>query len=117
MDKAVLSEMEEQGLIKSFEYTYELAWNVMKDFLLDRGVQNIFGSRDAISEAFRLGLITEGEDWMEMYKDRNKTAHTYNEDTAKEILAAIKNDYFLLFTAFSVKMNSLLSGEKNDIRP
>lgn len=77
--KGELNELEIQGLIQSFEYTYELAWNVMKDFLREKGNQNIFGSRDAISETFKLGIITDGEGWMNMFKDRNQTTHTYNE--------------------------------------
>lgn len=55
-----LNPLEEQGLIKAFEYTYELAWNVMKDFLTERGVSDIFGSRDAIRVAFKEGLIEAG---------------------------------------------------------
>ena len=92
-----LSNLEEQGLIQSFEYTYELAWNVLKDFLLDRGNMNIFGARDAIQEAFKLGLIAQGEEWMNMLKDRNRTSHTYNQQTSKDIANAIRSVYFALF--------------------
>ncbi|VAW37997.1 Protein of unknown function DUF86, Caur_2869 group, partial [hydrothermal vent metagenome] len=50
-----LNELEEQGLIQAFEYTYELGWNLLKDYLLYQGTQNIYGSRDAIREAFSVG--------------------------------------------------------------
>ena len=68
IDKGDLNELEEQGLIQAFEYTYELGWNVLKDFLLYPGQAEIYGSRDAIRRAFQLELITDGEGWMDMYE-------------------------------------------------
>lgn len=81
LEKAELSELEKQGLIKAFEYTYELAWNSLKDFLEYNGQNDIFGSRDTIRKAFQLNLIEDGDKWMEMLQSRNKTSHTYNEET------------------------------------
>jgi len=99
-----LSVLEEQGLIQSFEYTHELAWNVIKDFLEYKGNQNIYGSRDATKEAFSYGLITQGDIWMGMIKSRNKTTHTYNRETAKEIVEFITKDYIGEFNSFKEKM-------------
>jgi nucleotidyltransferase substrate binding protein (TIGR01987 family) len=107
IEKGELNELEEQGLIKAFEYTYELAWNVIKDFLASRGNSSIYGSRDAIREAFSTGLIDDGEGWMAMYADRNKTSHTYNEETADEIMRNVVARYFSLFLALKEKMESL----------
>lgn len=107
IEKGELNELEEQGLIKAFENTYELAWNVIKDFLASRGNSAIYGSRDAIREAFSTGLIDDGEGWMDMYADRNKTSHTYNEDTADEIMRNVFARYFSLFLALREKMESL----------
>jgi nucleotidyltransferase substrate binding protein (TIGR01987 family) len=92
-----MSKFEEQGLIKAFEYTYELAWNTLKDFLSYQGLQEITGSRDAIRKAFSVGLIENGETWMKMLEGRNRTSHTYNEITAKEIANDIKATYYPLF--------------------
>jgi nucleotidyltransferase substrate binding protein (TIGR01987 family) len=92
-----LSELEMQGLIQGFEYTYELAWNVLKDYLKMQGFQQILGPRDAIMEAFRLGLLANGEAWMMMFRDRNKTSHTYNENTAHQVVEAIVSIYWNLF--------------------
>ncbi len=75
MEKRELSRLEKQGVIQSFEYTHELAWKTLKDFLVSRGNTNIFGSRDATKEAFTLGLIDNGEAWMQMIKSRNITSH------------------------------------------
>jgi|ERR1019366_4547470 nucleotidyltransferase substrate binding protein (TIGR01987 family) len=92
-----LNEMEEQGLIQAFEYNFELAWNLIKDYYEVQGETNIQGSRDAFRLAFKRGLITDGENWMKMIESRTKTSHTYNEETAKEIASAILNIYFDLF--------------------
>lgn len=108
IDKKDLNELEEQGLIKSFEYTYELGWNTLKDYFEYQGNNNINGSRDAINEGFGRGIITDGEGWMNMFKDRNRTSHTYNEATAKEITHNIVNTYFNLFLAFQQKMEPFL---------
>src|SRR5882757_11316546 len=58
-----LSQLEKQGLIQAFEFTHELAWNLLKDYLQDQGNQNIKGSKDAVREAFKVDLITDGEQW------------------------------------------------------
>ncbi len=74
-----LSDLEKQGLIQSFEFTHELAWNTIKDFFNYRGNKQIFGSKDAVREAFSYGLIEDGESWMKMIQSRNQSLHTYNE--------------------------------------
>lgn len=109
--KGELNELEEQGLIQAFEYTHELAWNTLKDFLQSRGNQAIYGSRDATREAFRLGLLEDGETWMDMIQSRNKTSHTYNEDTAKEIVNDILTRYFPLFERLREEMEKLQAQE------
>lgn len=106
---------EKEGLIQRFEYTHELAWNVMRDYLVYQGEQNIGGSRDATREAFRIGLITDGEGWMDMIKSRNLTSHTYNNSTAEEIYLKIIKEYYPLFLTFHQKMTSLRSDTQGDI--
>lgn len=103
----VLSRIETQGLIKAFEFTYELAWNVIKDYFYYQGNTSITGSRDAIREAFQQGLITDDETWMEMIKSRNQTPHTYNEEIATEITHKIVDQYVTLFTHFKNKMEKI----------
>lgn len=92
-----LTELEEQGLIQAFEYTHELAWNVLKDFLEAQGLGPLYGSRDSTREAFRRGLIENGEAWMEMIRSRNLTTHTYNQDIARDIAQRILTGYFAEF--------------------
>jgi len=107
-----LSKLEKQGLIQSFEYTHELAWNVMKDYFEYQGNSNIRGSRDAIREAFRRGLVEEGQVWMDTIKSRNKSSHTYNEEVAEKIVKEILTIYFDLFTTFKQKMLDIQANEE-----
>lgn len=102
-----LNNLEEQGMIKAFEYTYELAWNTIKDFYEHQAETGIQGSRDAISLAFKRGLIHEGDVWMEMMKDRNRTSHTYNEEIAKEIAEHILSLYFDQFVELKTTLDSI----------
>lgn len=88
-----LSSLEEQGLIQAFEFTHELAWNMLKDFLESRGTVRLYGSKDASREAFKRGLIENGEAWMGMIKSRNLSSHTYSESTAKQIVSKIIQEY------------------------
>ncbi len=108
-----LSELEMQGLIQSFEFTHELAWNVMKDYFYYQGSNEIRGSRDATRQAFKYELIKNGEIWMDMILSRNKTTHTYDEETAKEIVENILNGYVKNFNDFKNKMLSIKQKDKN----
>lgn len=91
------SRLEQQGLIKCFEFTYELAWNTLKDYLEDQAHTGITGSKDTFRLSNRLGLIADGDIWMDMVSSRNATTHTYNEATAEDIAQAIKYDYYYEF--------------------
>lgn len=106
------SPLEKQGLIQAFEFTHELAWNVMKDYFVDQGNTFITGSRDAIREAFNKGLIMDGEGWMEMIKSRNQSTHTYNEEIAEDIQKRIIGNYYALFIEFKQKMTNLKNVRK-----
>lgn len=114
-EDSFLDDIIKEGLIQRFEYTHELAWNVMKDFLENAGNNNIFGSKDATKEAFAAGLITNGEVWMDMIKSRNKTSHTYNEETADDIFMKIVHEYYHVFNQFRNRMEEFHSGEKGKL--
>jgi len=102
-----ISDLEEQGLIQRFEFTHELAWNVLKDYFEYQGNADITGSKDATREAFNKGLIDDGDGWMEMIKSRNKSLHTYNEETAKEIAKNVVEWYYGLFLNLKDRMTEL----------
>ncbi len=109
-DESTLNDTDDiviEGLIQRFEYTHELAWMVMKDFIMDQGNVKIYGSKDATREAFQLDLIQEGDVWMGMIESRNKTSHTYNEEVAMEIFLAILEQYYPAFKLFEKTMRKI----------
>ncbi|MBB1127216.1 nucleotidyltransferase substrate binding protein [Thiospirillum jenense] len=89
-----LSKLEKQGVIQGFEYTFELAWNLLKDYLTFQGHTRLVGSRDTIREAFKRELIMNGEVWMEMIKSRNLVAHAYDREIAEQIYTDIFSLFF-----------------------
>jgi nucleotidyltransferase substrate binding protein (TIGR01987 family) len=95
------------GAIQAFEYTYELAWKMIKDYYEEQGEVNIQGSRDALRLAFQRGIIKDGDNWMKMIKSRIATVHTYNEEVAKQIIQDIRNLYFQLFIELQTKMQNI----------
>jgi nucleotidyltransferase substrate binding protein (TIGR01987 family) len=102
-----LSDLEQQGMIQAFEFTHELAWNVMKDYFFYQGASQITGSRDATRQAFAAGLVEDGNAWMEMIQSRNQSSHTYNKATALALVDRITQRYAALFQAFESRMEGL----------
>jgi nucleotidyltransferase substrate binding protein (TIGR01987 family) len=102
-----LTKLEKLGLIQGFEFTHELGWNVLKDYLQSKGYTGIIGSRDATRLAFKNELIADGDAWMEMIKDRNQTSHTYNLDVAERIAHDILQRFYPAFVALSTTMSAL----------
>ncbi len=114
IEKDSLNELEKQGLIQSFEYTYELAWKTIKDYFVYQAETDIRGSRDAFRWAFKFGLIEDGEMWMKMIKSRILTSHTYNEELANDVASDIVNIYFSEFVAFRTTMRALKQQEEEE---
>jgi len=108
-EKRTLTQLEKQGVIQAFEFTHELAWNMLKDYLQDQGNQAIKGSKDATRAAFKVELISEGEQWMAMIQSRNLSSHTYDEQTAKQLVDAIIQHYYPLFVTLKTEMEQYLS--------
>jgi nucleotidyltransferase substrate binding protein (TIGR01987 family) len=105
-----VDELLEEGVIQRFEYTHELAWNVMKDYAEYQGYTNIGGSRDAIRKSLEIDIIDDAH-WMDTITDRNQTSHNYDDDTAARIFENIIKIYFPLFCRFEEKM---LEKSKNE---
>jgi nucleotidyltransferase substrate binding protein (TIGR01987 family) len=102
-----LTELERQGLVQAFEFTHELAWKTLKDFLEDRGSERLYGSRDASRSGFAAGLLADGDVWMRMIASRNQTSHTYNEEAVEEICTAVIGDYAQAFVDFQKRFETL----------
>jgi nucleotidyltransferase substrate binding protein (TIGR01987 family) len=109
-----LSVLEQQGLIQGFEFTHELAWNVLKDYLEEQGVAGIIGSKNATREAFKNNLLTDGEAWMDMIKARNLSSHTYNIEVAKSIVDDVLLRFYPAFTAMARTFAALSAKDGRD---
>lgn len=111
-----LNDFESDGLIQRFEFTFELAWKLMKSYAEYQGTdKELMGSRDAIRWAFENKLIKDSDVWMEMIKRRNDTSHTYDENTAADVVIRVKDAYFHAFVCFYNKMKSLSSQKIEDL--
>ena len=104
------TELELQGVIQAFEITQELSWKVLKDFLEEQGVSDLFGSKNVVREAFNVGLISNGEIWLDMIKTRNLTSHIYDESEILKLLDVILESYIDVFLQFeeNMKLKKLL---------
>ncbi|MCL1947888.1 MAG: nucleotidyltransferase substrate binding protein [Chitinivibrionia bacterium] len=97
-----------EALIKCFEFTFELAWQTMKDFVSYKGVaKEIHGSRDSIRYALQFNIIENGQMWIDMIADRNRAAHAYDEDSATGLTKRIIEFYIEEFNKFETKMDGL----------
>ncbi len=112
IDRAeTLDDLYFEGMVKSFEFTYEMAWNTMKDFLESYGQTNIYGSRSAIKSALRFRLIDNGDLWSQMVDERNDTVHSYSEEMVERIVGNIRLHYFSLFQQFQQTMEMIREGQ------
>ena len=93
--------------MQGFEFTHELAWNVLKGFLKDAGISGIIGSKGATREAFKNGLLVDGQTWMDMIKARNLSSHTYNPETVEAIVQDILTRFYPEFEKLVEKLTAL----------
>lgn len=92
LDQKQLNPLERTGVIQAYEFTFELAWNTLKDYLTSEGVEASF-PREVLKKAYQYGLIDDGDLWMDMLEKRNLMAHSYDEDRALTALGLIRNQY------------------------
>lgn len=105
---SIEEEIVREALIKRFEFSQELSWNLLKDYMAYQGETGLAGSRDVYRRALKLGLITDSL-WMNMILDRNLSAHDYNDIKSKEIAQRIIEVYYPLLKKLCVKTASLKS--------
>jgi len=92
-----LSDLEKEGMVQRFEYTFELAWKTLKDYLQEQGVDARF-PREVIKESYHYRLVEDGEIWMDMLEKRNIMAHTYNEKTFRQAVNDIASSFYPAIT-------------------
>lgn len=115
ISKEELNELEEQGLIKAFEFTFELAWKTLQDLLKYKGYENIKGPKPVIDQCFQDNYFIDGKAWIRMLKSRNLTSHTYNEEIAIEIVNGIKESYFDLLNDLKIRLDKEISGSQKSL--
>ena len=99
-----LNQLEREGAIHRFEYTFELAWNTLKDRLeYDGIVLHTVTPRSVIRQALQSGLIENGETWLDMLTDRNLSSHTYDAARIEAVLRNIHNHYLSVLNEIYMK--------------
>lgn len=96
------------GVIQRFEFTFEIAWKLMREVLLFRG-KEVSSPRMAIKEGFKEKFFEDGDGWIKMLEDRNLTSHTYKQDLAKEIYGRIKNQHYVLLKELKEQMGQVIT--------
>lgn len=104
LQKKDFSVLEKDGVIKRFEFTFELAWKTLQDRLNDEGYIDIKGPKPVIKQSFQDGTITNGQEWIEMLTDRNSSTHLYDESAAQEIFDRIQTNWFKLLVDLKKKL-------------
>ncbi|HHW02164.1 MAG TPA: nucleotidyltransferase [Thermoanaerobacterales bacterium] len=107
IEKNELNKFEVQGLIQCFEYTFELAWKTMKDYLEQEGF-DVNSPRSAIQTAFQMQLIADGQTWIDALEKRNLMAHTYDEKRTMEVERLIREKYYKIIKELYFKLGDLL---------
>lgn len=106
--KEEVTDLEIDGILHRFEFTFELAWKTMKDCLEDQGIVGKIGSpREILKEAFSAGLIDNGEVWIDMMMSRNELSHLYDEETSREIYDDIREKYILEINKLIKKLDTI----------
>ncbi|MCP4652490.1 MAG: nucleotidyltransferase [Candidatus Omnitrophica bacterium] len=99
-------ELQRDGVIQRFEFTFELLWKTLKIFMRQRGLESNT-PKDALREAFRLGWLSQEVVFLNMLEDRNKTSHIYESKVAKEIFERIQNQYIEAISCVINKLDNL----------
>jgi nucleotidyltransferase substrate binding protein (TIGR01987 family) len=110
LQQETFSDLEKSGVIQRFEYTYELAWQTLQDFLAHQGYQ-VKGPKPVIQQALRDAVIQDWRGWHDMHEDRQATVHTYNQNQSETIFEAIRQTYHPLFQALN---QTLKQAQEND---
>jgi nucleotidyltransferase substrate binding protein (TIGR01987 family) len=97
------------GIIQFFEMSFELSWNMVKDYLEEQGFVDVKSPRSALKKAFEIEIIADGHSWMDLLVDRNLTSHTYDEEKATAVEDLIHRKYYPLLkelhTTFKKKID------------
>lgn len=104
---AQMSNLEKDGLVQRFEYTFDLSWKVMQDYLQEVGYADIKGPRPVIKQMIQDGVVNAFV-WEELLLARNELSHIYNEEKSRTYLDQIAFDFFPVLVEFREKMKKYL---------
>ena len=94
LDQGSFNELEKDGVVQRFEFTFELAWKTLKKYLEDQGFSEIASPKKVIQKSFENNLFSNSDFWIEMLDDRNRMSHMYDQEASEEIFQNIKDKYF-----------------------
>ncbi|MEX2231623.1 MAG: nucleotidyltransferase substrate binding protein [Cyclobacteriaceae bacterium] len=110
-----MSELEKEGLIQRYEYTFELGWKTLQDLLYFRGYVDVKGPTRVLKQALLDGYIVKEKIWRKMKEARELTSHTYDEDKANEIVEKVASEFFepllQLLKKLELEMNKDMNNE------
>ena len=102
------TELAIDGTLHRFEFTFELSWKLIKNYMEYMGITETTGSpRETIQNGFKQGIIEDGEEWVNMMLSRNSLSHLYDEKSSREIYNKIKNNYINLFIKLKEKLENM----------
>lgn len=97
------------GILHRFEFTFELAWKTIKDYLEYMGISEKIGSpRENIQLAYKQGIISDGDLWIEIMLARNSLSHLYDEQQSRKIYNDIKSKYIKAFEELDERFDNIL---------
>lgn len=94
------------ALIQRFEFTFELAWLTLNDYLKEQGVEVSF-AKPTLAKAFEAQVISDERGWSDLLELRHKTSHTYDENKAIAAAAMIRQKGMGLFEELAERLKSL----------
>lgn len=89
----MLDDLSKEGLVQRFEYTFELAWKTLKDYLESQGIVSQF-PREVLKQGFHTNILNNGEVWIDILEKRNLLAHTYDQHNFNTALESIRKSYY-----------------------
>ncbi len=102
------NEILRDSIVKRFEFTYELAWKTLKEYLVNDGIpMDIPSPRNVFKLSYQFNIIDDEQLWLNIIKDRNVSTHQYNEDKINELVEVIIKDYLNLFIKLKDRLNNI----------
>ena len=105
-DKTALLSVRD-GAIQRFEFTAELAWKTVREYLIDEGIAEINTPKSVMKAAFAANLVDDEDGWIGILNDRNTTSHIYDEEEADKIFERIRSNHIALFTKLSDTLSDI----------